>query len=68
MKFFEKYTGYFVEEMVCDFIKDESGLWWFIGCRAFKLNGSNGKPSLKYFLSEGALMADNSDSENDKTN
>jgi hypothetical protein len=49
--------------MVCDFIKyyfsnyliiyvyrDESGLWWFIGCRGFKVGGNNGKASLKYFI------------------
>ena len=25
------------EELVCDFIKDESGIWWLINIKAFKL-------------------------------
>lgn len=68
VKYFEKYTGIFLEEMVCDFIKDESSLWWFIGCKAFKIDEyrmkkHSGKPSLKYFLSEGALMGNDDISE-----
>jgi hypothetical protein len=46
-------------------IRDESGIWWFIGCRGFKINGNNGKPTLKYFLGEGMYFPD-SDSENNQ--
>ena len=63
MKYFEKYTGYFIEEMICDFIKDESGLWWFIGCRGFRIGGNNGKPTLRYFTQE--IIVD-SDSDEEK--
>lgn len=51
--------------MVCDFIKDESGLWWFIGCRAFKVCGNNGRPTLRYFTLETHIMSDASDEEGD---
>lgn len=36
--------------MVCDFIKDESGLWWMIGVRAYKFVNPDIKPNLKLFI------------------
>lgn len=32
------------------FYRDESGLYWFIGCRGFKIEGNNGNPSLRNFI------------------
>jgi hypothetical protein len=46
--------------------RDESGLWWFIGCRAFKINGSNGKPNLKYFCFQTHAVEDSEDEEGAK--
>lgn len=56
-----------MEEMICDFIKDESGLWWFIGCRAFKQDLSHpGKISLRFFtLDTNHLLSDGSDEDDD---
>jgi hypothetical protein len=36
--------------MVADFIKDESGLWWMIGVRAYKFENPDIKPNLKLFV------------------
>ena len=36
---------------------------WFIGCREFKINGSNGKPTLRCFALEANLVSDDSDDE-----
>jgi hypothetical protein len=43
--------------MVCDFVKDDSGLWWFIGCRSFIVSGNNGKPHIRYFNPDAAAIA-----------
>ena len=53
---------------MCDFIKDESGLWWFIGCRAFRMNGTSGRPSLRFFTLEthSYNKNDNDDSDEEK--
>lgn len=36
--------------MVADFIKDESGVWWMIGVRAYKFVNPSIKPNLKLFV------------------
>lgn len=46
--------------------RDESGIWWFIGCRGFKTSGNNGKPTLKYFTLETNVISDESDEEKKK--
>lgn len=51
---------------VLSVFRDESGLWWFIGCRGFKMSGDNGKSSLKFFMTEAALMFDDHESDEDK--
>lgn len=39
------------EEIVADFIRDETGILWFIGVRAFKIK-QNGIPYLGHFRAE----------------
>lgn len=39
-----------MSELVADFIRDPSGIWWFIGVKAFKLEETSAKPILKVFL------------------
>lgn len=56
VKFLQKSTGVFFDEMVCDFIKDESGIWWFIGCRGFNISGTAPRWSFKFFLPEALLI------------
>ena len=41
--------------------RDESGLWWFIGCKNFKVYGDNGHPSLRNFIHE-SVDSDSEDS------
>lgn len=50
MKFLETNLRVFFEEMVADFIKDESGLWWMIGVKAYKFVNPSVKPNLKVFI------------------
>jgi hypothetical protein len=66
VKFFEKYTGNFIQEFVADFVKDESGLLWFVGCRGFKIVGNNSKPTLKYFMLEIGICSDTDSDSNKK--
>lgn len=41
-------------------------MWWFIGCRGFKVSGNNGKPSLRYFTIENHIISEDSDEEKKK--
>lgn len=41
-----RYLSIRFKEMVCDFVKDEGGNWWFINVKAFILE-NEGKVSLK---------------------
>lgn len=50
VKFLETNLRVFFQEMVADFIKDESGLWWMIGVRAYKFVNPDVKPNLKLFV------------------
>ena len=50
VKFLETNLRVFFEEMVADFIKDESGLWWMIGVKAYKFVNPSVKPNLKLFI------------------
>lgn len=52
VKFLETNIRVFFEEMVCDFIKDESGLWWMVGVRAYKFVNPDIKPNLKLFIED----------------
>lgn len=52
VKFLEPNIRVFFEEMVWDFIKDESGLWWMIGVRAYKFTNPEIKPYLKLFIED----------------
>ena len=52
VKFLEPNIRLFFEEMVWDFIKDESGLWWMIGVRAYKFTNPEIKPNLKLFIED----------------
>lgn len=38
--------------MIADFIKDESGLWWMIGVRAYKFSNPSTKPYLRLFVED----------------
>lgn len=50
VKFLEPNLSVFFNEMVCDFIKDDSGLWWMIGVRAFKLDKNLNAPTFGAFI------------------
>lgn len=52
VKFLETNIRCYFEEMVADFIKDESGLWWMIGVRAYKFPSYDVKPYLKLFIED----------------
>ena len=46
--------------------RDESGIWWFIGCRGFNISGTAPKWNFKYFLAEALLFVpDDSDEDGD---
>ena len=38
-----------VQELVCDFVKDESNIWWVVACKAFKVKN---RPFLVEFMGE----------------
>jgi hypothetical protein len=50
VKFLETNLRVFFDEMIADFIKDESGLWWMIGVKAYKFSNPSVKPNLKLFI------------------
>lgn len=37
VKFIENNTDVVIDELACDFIKDEAGVWWMINCKALKV-------------------------------
>lgn len=37
VKFIESNTDIIIEELVCDFVKDEAEIWWLVNCKAFKI-------------------------------
>ena len=50
VKFLETNMRVFFEEMVADFVKDESGIWWMIGVKAYKFVNPDVTPYLKPFI------------------
>lgn len=50
VKFLEPNMSVKFTEMVCDFTKDESGIWWFLRVVAFKTDPPAQEPMLKAFL------------------
>lgn len=50
MQFFEKNTNIRINEFVADYIKDTAGIWWFVGVKAFKMEPTTAKITLKAFL------------------
>jgi len=39
-------------EFVCDFVRDESELLWFLGVKGFKLKDTSSFPNLKPFIGD----------------
>jgi len=39
-----------MSELAADFIRDQAGLWWFLGVKAFKFEQSYAKPIFRAFL------------------
>lgn len=60
----QKYTKLEFTEMVCDFTKDENGVWWFLNMRAFKVTDPYQRPRLKPFT---GWADENSEDKKDKT-
>lgn len=52
VKYIERHTDLIIDELVCDFIKDEVGIWWMINCKALKIKNIN-----KYIDSNGTLTS-----------
>lgn len=50
-----------MSELAVDFIKDQSGIWWFLGVKAFKLEESLAKPVLNAFLPHHEVYVDQED-------
>ena len=48
--FIERNTNLKMTELAADFIKDQAGIWWLIGIKAFKLEETYAKPTFKAFL------------------
>ena len=49
-RFIEHNIGVTFEQLVCDFIRDEAGTWWFLNLKAYVL-APGCRPKLKYFVS-----------------
>ena len=54
------------EEFVADFIKDDSGTWWFAGVKAFRLAEGFKDPYIKPFVSEGMAASVDGSNEEEK--
>ena len=51
VRYIELNTDIILDELACDFIKDEAGIWWMINCKAMKIKNidkfldTNGNPA-----------------------
>lgn len=73
VKFIESHTDVLIEELACDFVKDEAGTWWMINCKAMKIknlskfkNPENNSLILQPNLSKFASRIQRYDNEDDK--
>ena len=46
----EHNTNIRFSELICDYIRDTAGIWWFIGVKAFKIEETTAKPILRGFM------------------
>jgi hypothetical protein len=60
VKYLEGHLKCSFDEMVCDFIKDINGRWWFVTCKAFLVNPNNMPLYLNKF-GDGEYQAEKKD-------
>ena len=65
-RFIEKNTNIKFTELACDFIRDQAGIWWFLGVKAFKTETSYAKQTFKAFIPSHELLADVDEGKKDK--
>ena len=55
------------EEFVADFLKDDTGTWWFAGVKAFRMVEGYDDPYIRPFVSEGMAPSDHGSDMEEKT-
>lgn len=67
VKFIESNSDIVIDELVCDFVKDEADIWWMINCKALKVKNINkfldqhGNPMISPNLEKFCNMRNSSD-------
>ena len=55
--FIQKQYGITISEIVLDFAKDQLGIEWFLGCKAFKYVDKGQRPSNFKDIIRGAILS-----------